>query len=87
MAWTLPTALFFVGIASAIAVMTAAEIKWPGRERRGFLPMVTSRGDRFFISLLAAAWIHLFWLGLVSGPVTGATVIAVAVGAVIMRWG
>ena len=26
--------------------------------------MATTRGDRFFISLLGAAFIHLLWLGL-----------------------
>ena len=34
----------------------------PTIERRGFLPMATTRGDRLFIGLLGAAWIHLGWL-------------------------
>ena len=37
-------------------------------ERRGFLPMTTTRGDRLFIGLLGAAWIHLGWLGLSDLP-------------------
>ena len=43
--------------------MTAWELASPTIERRGFLPMTTTRGDRLFIGLLGAAWIHLGWLG------------------------
>ena len=33
-------------------------------ERVGVLRIATTRGDRLFISLLGAAFIHLAWLGL-----------------------
>ena len=39
----------------------------PETERVGILRIPTTRGDRLFISLLGAAFIHLAWLGLV-GP-------------------
>ena len=42
--------------------MTVWELAQPTIERRGFLPMPTTRGDRLFIGLLGAAWIHLGWL-------------------------
>jgi len=87
MAWTWPTALFFAAMALALVVMTVAELKWPGRERRGFLPLVTSRGDRFFISLLVAAFLHLAWLSATALPVAAASVIAILIGVVVMRWG
>ena len=62
MAWTWPTATFFIAIAVMLVVMTIVELKWPGVERRGFLPLVTSRGDRLFISLLTAAYLqHAQW--------------------------
>jgi predicted small integral membrane protein len=32
--------------------------------RKGFLPMVTTRGDRLFIGLLAAAYTNLAFVGL-----------------------
>ena len=64
MAWTLPTAVFFAAIASALSVLIALELKQPTLTSRGWLPMATTRGDRFFISLLGAAFIHLLWLGL-----------------------
>ena len=33
-----------------------------GAPRRGILAIDTTRGDRLFISLLLAAYIHLIWL-------------------------
>ena len=87
MAWTWPTAIFFIAIALGLLVMTAAELKWPSQERRGYLPLVTSRGDRFFISLLSAAFLHLTWLGLTTLPIFLASLLALALAAIIMRWG
>jgi predicted small integral membrane protein len=68
MAWTLPTALFFVAIALLIAAMGVWEKLSPGGGPRvGILRFETTRGDRLFISLLGSAFIHLAWLGL-GGP-------------------
>jgi predicted small integral membrane protein len=44
--------------------MTVWEIKSPTIERKGFLPLVTTRGDRLFIGLLGSAYIHLAFVGL-----------------------
>lgn len=69
MAWTLPTALFFLGIFSAMAIITVIEIKKPGTsERYGFLRIKTTRGDRLFLSLLGSAYIFLFWLAIFGMP-------------------
>ena len=87
MAWTWPTAAFFIGIAMMLIVMTIIELKWPGVERRGFLPLVTSRGDRLFISLLTAAYLHLAWLALMTLPLFIASFLSVVVAGVLMRWG
>lgn len=59
MAWTLPVAVFFTCIALMLAVMTVWEIKSPTTTRRGWLPISTTRGDRLFIGLMAAAWVNL----------------------------
>lgn len=68
MAWTLPTALFFIGIFTLIACMAVWEYFSPGGNLRiGILRFETTRGDRLFISLLGSAFIHLAWLGL-GGP-------------------
>lgn len=65
MAWTLPTAIFFAALACTLAVMTWLAAVYPEAERVGVLSIPTTRGDRLFISLIAAAVIHLAWIGLV----------------------
>ena len=65
MAWTLPTAIFFVLLASTLAVMTWLAVAYPEAERVGILRIPTTRGDRLFISLVLTAVIHLVWIGVV----------------------
>jgi predicted small integral membrane protein len=68
MAWTFPTALFFLTIFLLLSLMAVWEYARPGGHPRvGILRFETTRGDRLFISLLGSAFIHLAWLGLV-GP-------------------
>jgi predicted small integral membrane protein len=68
MAWTLPTALFFIAILVLLVSMAVWEYFSPGGNPRfGILRFETTRGDRLFISLLGSAFIHLGWLGLI-GP-------------------
>ena len=65
MAWTPPTAIFFVLLAATLAVMTWLAVRYPEAERVGILRIPTTRGDRLFIALITAAVIHLVWIGLV----------------------
>ena len=67
MAWTGPTAIFFVVIVLLLVTFTILELKYPTVERVGLLGIPTTRGDHLFISLLGSAFIQLAWLGLV-GP-------------------
>ncbi|MDP2000986.1 MAG: DUF2160 domain-containing protein [Rhodoferax sp.] len=69
MAWTTPVAVFFTCILFMLLGMTVWEIKSPTSMRRGFLPLATTRGDRLFIGLLAAAYVNLAFVGL-SGKLT-----------------
>ena len=87
MAWTTQTAVFFASIATALITMTLWELRRPTKLARGFLPMATTRGDRFFISLLSAAFIHLIWLAIGPGPVVIATVLSLIWAIALMRWG
>jgi len=64
MAWTLPVAVFFCCIALMLAAMTLWELKSPTTLRRGWLPIATTRGDRLFIGLMAAAWVNLGFVAL-----------------------
>jgi predicted small integral membrane protein len=65
MAWTLPTAIFFVMLSLTLGVMTWLAVASPEAERVGILRIPTTRGDRLFISLVLTAVIHLLWIGFV----------------------
>ncbi len=68
MAWTWPTAIFFIVIFSLLAGMAVWEYaRQGGHPRIGILRFETTRGDRLFVSLLGSAFITLAWLGLI-GP-------------------
>jgi predicted small integral membrane protein len=87
MAWTPQTAAFFAGIGIALCIMTVWELLSPTRSERGFLPIATTRGDRFFISLLSAAFLHLAWLAADPGPLAIASLLSLAWAAAVMRKG
>jgi predicted small integral membrane protein len=70
MAWTLPVTIFFSCIVLMLIGMTVWELKSPTALRRGFLPIATTRGDRLFIGLLAAAYLNLIFIG-ISGKLAG----------------
>ena len=88
MAWTWQTATFFGVIAALLLTMAVWERFRPGGAPRnpGALGINTTRGDRLFISLLSAAYIHLAWLGLISAPLWGATIISIILMLAVFRW-
>ena len=82
MAWTPATLAVFVGIFTAMAILTVAEIRHPGGdERQGVLGLVTTRGDRLFIALLGTSYIFLAWLWLVGMPLWWPLGLSIAWGA------
>lgn len=85
MAWVLPTALFFWTVAAILLVFTWLAMRYPETPRRGIFGFETTRGDRLFISLLAAGYINLAWLGLTEFSQWIALGISIAVAAVIFR--
>ena len=81
-----------------LIAMTVWELKSPTVERKGFLPIATTRGDRLFIGLLSAAYVNLAfvamseqmmeWFSLEEEPsVWIGLVISMAVLALVMRKG
>ncbi len=101
MAWTWQTALLFVFLALMLAVMTVLAAYRPETPRFGVLNVPTTRGDRLFISLLAAAFLHLAWIGTVGADGIAtlpfgdglevsslwlATLISLAMAAAVFRW-
>ncbi len=63
MAWTPATAIFFSVLVSILLAMTWLAIRRPEIARVGILGIATTRGDRLFVSLIGAAFIHLAWIG------------------------
>ncbi len=87
MAWTWQTAVFFGCIGLTLVFMMLWEWRSPGgNPRRGLLGIDTTRGDRLFISLLGAAYVHLFWLALFAWPLWGASLLAVALAVLVFRY-
>ena len=68
MVWTLPVAVFFICIVLMLIGMTVWERRSPTVARKGWLPLVTTRGDRLFIGLLGSAYVHLMFVGLAGEP-------------------
>jgi predicted small integral membrane protein len=87
MAWTLPVALFFGAVLLTLVGMTLWQVRSPSIERKGWLPIPTTRGDRLFIGLLGAAYINLAWAGLTDLPQAIGAGISFVLLLVMMRWG
>ena len=92
MAWTLPVAIFFAAIATALVILTILAVRRPETPRRGILRIATTRGDRLFITLLGSAYIHLFWiaisvaLGVTEIDLWGASGLSVVYGVAVFRY-
>ena len=87
MAWTTTTAIFFATIAAILMVMTFYTLRYPCPERKGFLPIETTPGDRLFIGLLSSAYIHLLFLGLTNLSLWIPFALSVVWLGIVMRWG
>jgi predicted small integral membrane protein len=87
MAWTLPTALFIGVIFAAIALMTVLDLRYPPVTRKGFLPIATDRGDRFYIAMLGVMFINLAWWGFTDASALIGFGLSMVWLAVVMRWG
>jgi predicted small integral membrane protein len=87
MAWTDVTASFFAVIAGLLVIMTSWEFYRPSIERKGFLPIVTHRGDRLFIGLLTSAFIHLAAVGMTDVDIQYALGFSVFWVLILISWG
>jgi predicted small integral membrane protein len=86
MAWTWPTAIFFMVIAGLLITFSVLAVKFPETPRRGILRIDTTRGDRLFITLLGSAFINLAWLGLVGAQQPYALVVCLIYALAVFRW-
>lgn len=87
MSWTLPTAVFFASVAAILVAMTVWELRSASVERRGLLPISTTRGDRLFIGLLGSAYIHLLVIGATDWSIWVASGLSLVWLLAVMRWG
>ena len=88
MAWTLPTAIFFVAIAITLTFFTVLELIKPTKKGKiGFLPISTTRGDRLFISLLGSAFIHIAFLGIAPSMIAIGSISSITWLVIVLRWG
>ncbi|MGO1500748.1 MAG: DUF2160 domain-containing protein [Marinobacter sp.] len=87
MNWTPTVVVFFAVIAMILAVMTIYEVVSPCTERKGLLPIETTRGDRLFIGLLSAAYIHLAFLAVSDVTLWVALAASLVWLLILLRWG
>ena len=79
MAWTWPTASFFIVIVLSIVTMGVWEHYSPGgNPRRGIFGLDTTRGDRLFISWLGPGFINMGWLAFYGAPLWGGLILSIA---------
>ncbi|MFD1378555.1 DUF2160 domain-containing protein [Fodinicurvata halophila] len=77
---------FFTGIVLGLVVMSLWQQVSPTMERVGILGIATTRGDRFFISLLGSAYIHVLWIGFVDLNLLWASALSILYAVAVFRW-
>ncbi len=80
MQWNWAGALFFLFLVVAIAGLTYWDAKAVVNRRKGFLPMATTRGDRFFIGIMGSIGLGLLWLALVGNQLLGLLFVVLILG-------
>lgn len=87
MVWTIPTAIFCTVIVLAVLALTVWQTVSPSLERKGFLPIPTTPGDRFFIGVLTSIFIFFLWIGWTPLPLWILLPVVVCWIIVVMVWG
>lgn len=64
MDWTRPTAVFFRGLGIGLVIMTLWDIISPTQSKQGFLPIETTRGEKFFLSVISFIGIMIVTLAI-----------------------
>ncbi|HEX2943176.1 MAG TPA: DUF2160 family membrane protein [Rhodopila sp.] len=82
MAWTWETAAFFGFVVVALVILTLLAIYRPETPRKGILGFPTTRGDRFFVTMVGSAYIFIVWMRFGGGslfyPLAGAILYGIA---------
>lgn len=86
MAWTWETGVFFGFILVSLVVLTVLAVVRPELPRKGVLGFPTTRGDRFFVSLLGTAYIFIAWMRFDGGALWYALAIALVFAIAVFRF-
>ena len=78
MAWTWPTATFFIVVVLSIVAMGVWERFSPAAIQGGVVfGLDTTRGDRLFISWLGTGFINMGWLAFYGAPLWGGLILTI----------
>ena len=86
MAWTWEPAAFFGVVLLALIILPLLAIYRPETPRTGILRFPTTRGDRFFVTLLGSAFIFIFWMRLGGGDLYYPLAISILYGIAMFRF-
>jgi len=87
MYWTIPVAIAFSGIFVMIAGMTVWGHYRTPVLRKGFLRIVTDRGDRLYIAFVTFALLMVLSFAFAVPSALISAAVAASVSAVVLKWG
>ena len=80
---SLYTILILVGL---IVLMNILDVIFPNHFRKGFLPISTTRGERFFIVLLCSVSFWFLWFNFFNLPIAYSYIFVIPMDFIIMKW-
>jgi predicted small integral membrane protein len=86
MAWTWETASFFALVILALVVLTVLAAYRPEIPRKGILGFPTTRGDRFFVTMIGSGFIFIIWMRFGGGELWYPLAACVAYGIAMFRF-
>lgn len=87
MAWTTGTLVLVGLVVMVLGSLAAYAVHHPPQPRKGFLPMETSGGDRFYIGLLGTGLTMILWVAFTDQPLPIGLLIAAVWMAAVLRSG
>lgn len=87
MNWTVPSGIFIGGIFLSIALIAIyEEFNEVYETAEGFLPIPTTPGDKFFISILYLIAVFLLWLAFFEDNFLGVMIAIEIIGVAMIVW-
>ena len=86
MYWSVQSVIGVLILVGILVVLNIINIKYPAYSRKGFLPISTTRGDRFFIILLFTIICWFLWLKFTDIPIFISYAVVIPIDFIIMKW-